>query len=454
MPTANHPDPSRDYTIGIVGGGIGGLCTAIGLVKHGISVSIYEAASAFAEIGAGVSLGPNAKNAMTLLDPDIFRGFEKVRTNNGWPDRQKFWFSFRQGDDPAHEFGKRFLDMYCPTGQSSVHRARFLDELAALIPQEVAHFGKRLTDIKESPTSVQLHFEDGTTATHSAVICCDGIKSIARPIVLGANHPASYPVYSGKYVYRGLIPMSEAIPVLGEELAVNSQNYLGHGSHILTFPIEHGKTLNVVACSTSKDVSPNAPNNNEPVWEGPWIRPMDRAAMFSDFQNWSAAPLKILSMMKNSDVWALFDQPDAPTYTSRAPNDDNKYGRIALLGDSAHASTPHNGNGAAMAIEDALILTHVLQFVHSQEDLSLAFQVYEEMRIPRTQKQVRTAREAGLLYEFEDCWAGDDLVKVKEKLERSKLWLWEYDLVEACEEAEKRLRELQLQEGTSGKANL
>lgn len=259
---------------------------------------------------------------MKLIDPAIHEGFLRCATNNAWPEYEKCWFSFRKGQDQSSKFGTNFLDLKCETGQLSVHRARYLDELVALIPESVAHFGKRFVNAEEKDDHVLLHFHDGSTAEHSAVIGCDGVKSASRQLVLGADHPALSPTFSGKYAYRGLIPMDQAAELLGDELARNSQMYFGHGGHILTFPIEKGKTMNVVAFSTKADGK----------WDDPeWVKPMDKEAMFKDFEGWAEAPLKILSLMQKPDVWALFDTPPAPTYCK---------GRICMLGDAAHASTP------------------------------------------------------------------------------------------------------------------
>ena len=265
---------------------------------------------------------------MKLIDPAIHQGFLNCATNNGWPERREFWFSYRKGQDKSSKFGTKFLDQWCQTGQTSVHRARYLDELVTLVPNEIAHFGKKLENIEDKGDHVILHFSDGSTAKHSAVIGCDGVKSITRQVVLGQNHPAAQPEFSGKYAYRGLIPMEDAAALMGDELARNAHMYFGHGGHILTFPIEKGQTMNVVAFSTKEDGK----------WDDPeWVKPMDREAMFKDFEGWTKATQQILSMMSRSDVWALFDLPPAPTYFK---------GRICMLGDSAHASTPHNGAGA------------------------------------------------------------------------------------------------------------
>ncbi|EMC99630.1 hypothetical protein BAUCODRAFT_343349 [Baudoinia panamericana UAMH 10762] len=411
--------PERKYSIAIVGGGIGGLCTAIGLLHQGVPVHIYEAAPAFAEIGAGVSLGPNAARAMKLIDSKIYDGFCRCRTNNSWPDRQHYWFSFRKGEDTSSKFGTRFYDMWCETGQSSVHRARFLDELVALVPSEIAHFGKRLESVQDKGDKVIIRFGDGTSAEHSALIGCDGIKSKVRIALFGNDHPAAHAVFTGKYAYRGLIPMEEAAKLMGDELARNSQMYLGHGGHILTFPIEQGKTMNVVAFGTKEDGK----------WEDPeWVKPLDRAQMEKDYEGWVEATRQILSLMQKPDMWALFNHPPTPTYFKN---------RVCILGDAAHASGPHNGAGASQAIEDALIMSRVMARVFNAADVPRAFAAYDRVRRPRSQYQVKMAYEGGLLYDLQLPGYMDDWDKVKELLSTKQHWIWNHDLEADIREVER-----------------
>lgn len=236
------PPQPKPYKIAIIGGGIAGLSTAIGLLSAGIRTTIYESASAFSEIGAGVSFGPNAARAMSLINSSIYSGFQNCATNNAWAPNQKYWFSFRQGQ--GAKAGDRVADLECDTGQTSVHRARYLDGLIALVPEGVAVFGKRILEIEEVGEAVVLRFEDGVEVKHDAVIGCDGVKSRTRRILLGEDDMAAYPVFTGKYAFRGLIPMEEALRRVGEEAARNSQMYLGKDGHVLTFPIEKGKTMN------------------------------------------------------------------------------------------------------------------------------------------------------------------------------------------------------------------
>jgi salicylate hydroxylase len=236
-----HP-PNKPFNIAVVGGGIAGLTLTLGLLKHRVPVTLYEAAPKFGEIGAGVSFGPNASRAMKLISPHIYKGFENRATHNQSADKLGFWFSMQYGEDLGQ--GNLITELPCEGGHAAVHRAHFLDELVKLLPEGVAIYGKRATGYEQNGDGVTIKFQDGTKAKHDAVIGCDGIKSKLRVCLLGEQDPASRAEYSGKYAYRGLIPMDKAKELLGEEKAQNSQMYFGRHGHMLTFSIEKGKTMN------------------------------------------------------------------------------------------------------------------------------------------------------------------------------------------------------------------
>lgn len=103
-------------------------------------------------------------------------------------------------------------------------------------------------------------------------------------------------------------------------------------------------------------------------------------------------------------------------------------GLICLLGDSAHATTPHQASGAGQCIEDALILSNILGKVRSAKQLTLAFQVYDSIRRPRAQKVVKTSQEAGQVYSFTHPETGEDMDKIVKNLNERFLWIWEHDL--------------------------
>lgn len=162
-------------------------------------------------------------------------------------------------------------------------------------------------------------------------------------------------------------------------------------------------------------------------WENEqWVLPMERSKMEADFSGWGDDSKSILSLMEKPDLWALFNHLPAPTYYK---------GRICLSGDAAHASTPHQGAGAGMALEDAYILSNVLGRVKegSSEEIAAAFEAYNALRMERTEKLVATSAKAAEIYEFQE--AGDDAEKVRAKLEGWYQWIWEHDLEKDLQEA-------------------
>lgn len=256
---ATKKTSSKPYSLAIVGGGISGLCLAITLLRYEIPITIYEAAPHFGEIGAGVSLAPNAGRAIELMSPKIHAAFMKCKTGNLAESKANSWFTIRVGDarkanqDGYVREGKKVGDALFDVvikqkgPQGGVYRARFLDELIKDIPEGIAQFGKRLVDMngaEDGSGDIVLQFADGSKARHNAVIGCDGIKSLTRKWLLGREDPAATAVFSGKYAYRGLIPMDEAVQLLGEDVAQNSNIFLGYHGHLLTFPVEQGKTMN------------------------------------------------------------------------------------------------------------------------------------------------------------------------------------------------------------------
>ncbi|KIW84027.1 hypothetical protein Z517_03273 [Fonsecaea pedrosoi CBS 271.37] len=406
-----------DFDIAIVGGGIAGLCLALSIIgQSSIPVTLYEAAPAFGEIGAGVAFGPNAVRAMSLISKEFGSRFQARATSNLSPEKKTTWFDFRIGmdgkTDEARQRGVRAGQFLCTVDEPEPHsglinRSHFLDILVDLLPPNFGTFGKILTSLEDNgPAGVLLRFEDGTEATHSAVIGCDGIKSRTRRILAGEDSPKVLPTFTGKYCYRGMIPMHLAVEKLGEELAQNCQAYMGYHGHILTFPVAKGKMMNVVAFHSQDE------------WRHErMVIPATKEQIFADFKDWGTQVKDIINLMGPSDIWALFDHPSLDTYTR---------GRLCLMGDAAHASTPFQGAGAGMAVEDAYVLGSLLTSIRSGDQLESAFQAFDALRRERTQRLVTSSRESGQLWHFE--LEGDDVEKIRDLLASRMRWIWEYDI--------------------------
>lgn len=128
------------------------------------------------------------------------------------------------------------------------------------------------------------------------------------------------------------------------------------------------------------------------------------------------------------DKWGLFDHPPAETFYC---------GRIAMMGDAAHASTPHQGAGAGQGIEDAYVMASLLG--HSDtltpDDVDRAFRAFDTVRRPRTQRVVSTSRAAGQLYDFELPGVEHDVEKIALELGSRYDWIWNVDLDEHLTQA-------------------
>ncbi|KAL3461905.1 hypothetical protein BJX64DRAFT_299894 [Aspergillus heterothallicus] len=421
-------DEQHSLDVAIIGGGITGAVLAIGLLSRGLKVKVYERARGFSEVGAGIGFTPNAEWAMKVVDPRIHLAFKKVASRNSTD-----WFSWinSYGDDQTAKtpHDELIYNMYLgDRGFEGCHRAQFLDELAKLIPAGCAEFRKNLSTIEDHGEDEKLviKFQDGTSAQADIVIGCDGIHSRVRQLVLGEDNPASYPGYTHKYAFRGLIPMEQAVPVLGEEKTGSRFMHLGDGAHALTFPVADGKLLNVVAFVHD----PNEwPDQNRMTGS------CTKQDAVNAFKNFAPATRGIIDLLpERLDKWAIFDTCDnpAPTYFK---------GRLCLAGDAAHASSPHHGAGAGMGIEDVAALTTLLELVqsemqhekHSKLDLVRhAFAGYDRIRVKRSHWLVETSRYVGELYEWQH---GRDPAKIRREIDWRARKIWSYNIDEMDRQA-------------------
>ncbi|PWY82488.1 salicylate hydroxylase [Aspergillus eucalypticola CBS 122712] len=420
----------KDFHVAIIGGGIAGITLAIALHHRNIPVTIYEQAHEFGEVGAGVSFSPNAVQAMKYCHDGIYNAFEKVCTRNLWPTKQKVWFDYLDGynskNTSQEENGHQKIEFTISNslGQNGVHRAHFLDEMIKLVPKEISRFNKHLDDIHEriSDGKLILKFADGSEDEADLVIGCDGIKSQVRQIIVGADHPSAKPSYTHKYAYRGLVPMDKAVEAIGEELASNSCMHMGPGGHMLTFPVNAGKTLNIVAFHTTTDEWAEYPR---------LTRQGTRDEVLRDFAGYGP---NVTNLLKLTDpqlsVWAIFDLGDHPVPTFYK-------GRVGISGDAAHATSPHHGAGAGFCIEDTAVLATLLEDerVQTHKDLQAVLAAFDENRRERSQWLVQSSRFIGDCYEWRADGVGSDFKKIEEAINYRNGIIANVDVGKMCEEA-------------------
>jgi salicylate hydroxylase len=156
--------------------------------------------------------------------------------------------------------------------------------------------------------------------------------------------------------------------------------------------------------------------------------------MLNDFKDFVPAVREVLVSLQKPDIWALFYHLPASTYYTARP-------LVCLVGDDAHASTPQQGSGAGMCIEDVYVLSELLSNCCYREELATAFGAYDAVRRPRSQSLVTTSKEAGKLWEFEGEGVGDDLEALRSNALSRMDWIWDHEIVDDLDTARRIMRE-------------
>lgn len=164
--------------------------------------------------------------------------------------------------------------------------------------------------------------------------------------------------------------------------------------------------------------------SSRPTWDEPeWVVRTSREDLLADYKHWTPTIRAVMGSLQKPDIWALFDHAPASTYYSAKP-------LICLVGDAAHASTPHQGAGAGMGVEDAYVISELLARCNTKDEFQKAFHAYDEVRRPRSQKLVKTSREAGMLWEMEGDGVGDNLETLKQNAVTRMNWIWDHNILE------------------------
>nr|POF02488.1 6-methylsalicylic acid decarboxylase ata [Quercus suber] len=423
---------AQTVRIAIIGGGFAGLTLLIGLQKYPhIDAHVYESAKAFSEHGAGAILGPNSQRAMKLIDPRIFEGFEqRTSFNDDEPDETGLypWVTVAKGQAPDIEQG--VLELKHKTKGSTIHRAHFLDALIKLVEPHRIHLNKKVLEICEDDENepVVLRFRDGTSEEADVVIGADGIHSYTRKYILGPDHIAAGAFFTGSIIYRTVVPMQVAKEVLGD-LRQDFGIRCGKDGLVFGFPLAQ-RTFYFIAVVTL---------NNGPVPYDQWHLPTDLEKLKQHFSGFSDYVQKQVGLVPEATTtgWPIWEMPPAPTYFK---------GRVAIVGDAAHASTPFLGAGAGQAIEDSLVLHQVLgkyldparpkrfPFTRAQT-VKVILQAYDTVRRFRSQKVINVSAETARFLTGNEPGVGMGAAELREHLTGRQHWIWDCDQVQQAKDA-------------------
>jgi salicylate hydroxylase len=351
----DHADPrvgrANEVSVGIVGGGIGGLTAALSLLRRGFDVQVYEQAAMLGEVGAGVQISPNASrilHGLGLADELARTGVKPLAWHQRRWDDGRTLLRTPLAEPLEAVFGFPHYQM---------HRADLLSALADEVPADRVHLGHRLNGLVDRGDRVEARFANGATVDVDVLVGADGIHSLVRSTLFGRESPR----FTGCIAYRGLVP-ADRLRALG--LEVTAQVWMGPGRHFVHYFVGGGRLVNFVAII------------EQDAWtRESWTDRGDVADALAAFEGWHPQVRAILEAVDETFVWALFD---------RTPLQHWSAGRVTLLGDACHAMLPFMAQGAAQAIEDAATLAACL--ADAGTDLATALRRYESMRIPRASR--------------------------------------------------------------------
>ncbi|WP_214416119.1 FAD-dependent monooxygenase [Sphaerisporangium fuscum] len=328
----------------VIGGGIGGLTAAIALGQKGWSVTLCERARSLEPIGSGLAIAPNALRALqTIGVGDEVRKLAALEGGTGLRAPDGRWFMHTDAATAQARFGEPIVVLLRPA---------LVELLAARLAPDTLRLGTTVHAV--DPGTGRVSTDDGDLDA-DLIVAADGIHSAVRRALFPA-HPA--PVHSGVTSWRVVVPRPE--------MDLRGSETWGAGTVFGIMPLA-GDLVYCYATATLDRSGPKGGDQRDELLRlfGDWHDPIPRLLA-------AARPDGIL----RHDV-----------FSSARPLPAFHQGRVALLGDAAHAMTPNMGQGACQAIEDAVVLAHVMEGGGTAGRLA----AYTDARLPRTTKIVESS---------------------------------------------------------------
>jgi salicylate hydroxylase len=337
----------------VAGGGIAGLTAAIVLARSGHQVEVLEQSPALAAtIGAGVTLAPNAMlvyRRLGLEDELCALGVEPSRQRvQHWQDGRTL-LALERGDRVRTLYGAPYL--YIHRGDLHAVLIKALEDTG----RATFRLGAVVTGAAAGMVSAEVSLQSGDRAGGDIVIAADGVKSAIRKLF----EPAE-PDFTGHVVWRGLTPIDG--PLL-TDLADFPGVHIGPGRMMVRYPVSQSRQLNLVFFSRQQGWA-----------EEGWSIPAQRSELQATFAGWAPEVQAMIDAVDETRLfkWGVFARKPLKTWVHG--------GRIALLGDAAHAMTPFLGQGASSAIEDAMVLGRCID---ASDSIAEALSRYERARMDR-----------------------------------------------------------------------
>ncbi len=383
----------------IAGAGLCGLTTALALLERGYTVRLFEQATDLREVGAGVQLGANGTRVLTSLGlDDAMRRIvcePEGKEMRLWTTGQS-WPVFDLGTESEQRYGAPYW---------MVHRGDFHAVLLAAVraaAPDAIRTGAACVGFEQSDTDVTLHLELGERVTGDVLLAADGVHSPIRRQMFGEGGAQ----FTGIIAWRGLVPMERLPPHMRRLVGTN---WIGHGGHVVTYPLRRGEILNFVGAVERSD------------WQvESWTIAGSREECTRDLGRWHEDVQTIIRNIETPYKWALLGRDPLPHFAQ---------GRVCLLGDAAHPTLPFLAQGANMALEDAVIVARCLDAFPVQD----ALRRFEAARLDRTAAIVRGAADNTKRFHnpaLADPVGAEAYINrefAPDKIRQRYDWLYEYD---------------------------
>lgn len=380
---ANLQVNQRTLQILIAGGGIGGLAAALACHRAGCAVQVLEQAPAFAEVGAGLQLGPNAVRVLEQwgLGP-------AVRAVAAIPQRLQVRDAASGHVLGQMPLGTAFRQRY-GSDYLTLHRAD-LQQLLLTAVQATGCSGVQLQlqttvkSIAEEADQISATDHNGMKYTAHALLGCDGLWSGVRQHLLHDGRPLP----TGHLAYRAMLAADDVPSAMAQDQVTV---WLGPRMHVVAYPVRGGALFNLVVIvhgNLSVDAAPSGHQG--------WNHPTTAKNVLERLSGAHSVLHNLITSAAEWRCWVLHDRDPLQGPRQMAQ------GRIALLGDAAHPMRPYLAQGAAMALEDAQAVAHALMSVQgnaaADDALPQALQTYAAARWQRNARVQATARRNGQIF--------------------------------------------------------
>jgi salicylate hydroxylase len=382
-----------NFNIAIVGAGIGGMSAALGLSQKGFNISVFEQAPELSEVGAGLTITPNATKGLNYLNlTDEIKSVGMAHKNQGVRH-------FETGEIIVPlERGEKMMQKY-GAYQFQAHRADvhnlFINAMKEYSNSKI-YVNHKLTDLVERNNIVELTFNGKQSHEFDFVIGADGNRSTVRSIIIGDDDPE----FAGYVAWRGLVPTSDLSEEDFDECG--SSAFIAPGRVFARYLVRNNELYNYAAFLVT----------DEWAEEG-WSIPSDIDVVMDIFSDYNAQVRNIISATPNDELykWGIF---------ARKPSDNWSSENSTLLGDAAHPLEPFMGQGASMAIEDGVVLSRIIADSSTQKEI---IDRYQKARIERAHFVTENSKKAGMRFTGK---TPDDYSKEDHKNEE-ELGLFSYD---------------------------